>query len=315
MPMRKYFITGGAGFIGSHLVDQLAARARITVYDNLSTGRKDFIRQHFGKSDFQFIQADLLDFDTLTKAIAGSDVVFHLAANTDTRTGIEDTGLDLKQGTITTRNVLEAMRLQHIGKMVFVSSSTVYGETGTTPVSEDSNSLLPISLYGASKLACEGLISAFCHMFDMQSWIFRLANIVGGRSSRGVIFDFINKLKQNSKEITILGNGTQEKPYLYIDDCVNGILSGWEHSQGRLNIFNLGNDSSTSVNSIASMVAEAMGLCGVKFSYTGGERGWRGDVSQVRYSIARMRGMGWKPTLSSDAAVRRAIMDILSKQK
>ncbi|MEA3253965.1 MAG: NAD-dependent epimerase/dehydratase family protein [Chloroflexota bacterium] len=315
MPMRKYFITGGAGFIGSHLVDRLAARARITVYDNLNTGRKDFIRQHLGKSDFQFVQSDLLDFDTLTRAIAGSDVVFHLAANPDTRTGIEDTGLDLKQGTIATRNVLEAMRLQHIRKIVFVSSSTIYGETGATPVSEDSNSLLPISLYGASKLACEGFISAFCHTFDMQSLIFRLANIVGGRSNHGVIFDFINKLKQNSGEITILGNGTQEKPYLYIDDCVDGILSGWERSQGRLNIFNLGNDSSTNVNSIASMVAEAMGLGGMKFSYTGGERGWRGDVSQVRYSIARMRGMGWKPTLSSDAAVRRAIMDILSKQK
>ncbi|GAI38845.1 unnamed protein product, partial [marine sediment metagenome] len=168
---------------------------------------------------------------------------------------------------------------------------------------------------GASKLACEGLISAFCHLFDMQAWIFRFANVVGARASHGVIFDFINKLKQNPEELEILGDGTQEKPYLYIDDCINGILFGLEHSQERVNVLNLGSDSSTNVTAIANMVVEAMGLSGVKFNYTGGNRGWRGDVPQVRFDITKMKKLGWKPRYSSDEAVRQAIKAILRKMK
>ncbi|HUV45517.1 MAG TPA: NAD-dependent epimerase/dehydratase family protein [Dehalococcoidia bacterium] len=313
--MYKYFITGGAGFIGSHLVDRLIGSGKVTVYDNLSSGRKDFIEHHLGKSNFHFIQADLLDFDTLNQAIANHDIVFHLAANPDVRAGSMNTNLDLQQGTMTTHNVLAAMRVNKISKIVFASSSTVYGEAGLKPVAEDYGPLLPISLYGASKLACEGLLSAFCHLFDMQAWIFRFANVVGSRASHGVIFDFINKLKQNPGELEILGDGTQEKPYLYIDDCIDGILFGWKHSQEQVNIFNLGTDSSTNVTTIASMLVEAMGLSGVKFSYTGGERGWRGDVPQVRFDITKMKKLGWKPGYSSDEAVRQAIKVILSKDE
>ncbi|GAI03515.1 unnamed protein product, partial [marine sediment metagenome] len=206
-----------------------------------------------------------------------------------------------------TYNVLEAMRLNQISKIVFASSSTVYGEAGTKAVAEDYGPLLPISLYGASKLACEGLISAFCHLFDMQAWIFRFANVVGARASHGVIFDFINKLKQNPEELEILGDGTQEKPYLYVGDCIDGILFGLEHSQEQVNVLNLGSDSSTNVTAIASMVVEAVGLSGVKFSYTGGERGWKGDVPQVRFDITKMKNLGWKPRYNSDGAVRQAI--------
>jgi len=312
--LTRYFITGGAGFIGSHLVDRLASSGEVTVYDNLSSGKKEFIRHHLNSGNFHFIEADLLDLDALNKAIANHDVVFHLAANPDVRAGLTDTRLDLEQGTLTTYNLLEAMRLNEIGKIVFASSSTVYGEAGIKPVSEDYGPLLPISLYGAGKLACEGLISAFCHLFDMQAWIFRFANVVGARASHGVIFDFINKLKQNPEELEILGDGTQEKPYLYIDDCIDGILFGFEHSQERVNVLNLGSDSSTNVAAIANMLVEAMGLSNVKFSYTGGNRGWRGDIPQVRFDITKIRNLGWKPRYSSDEAVRRAMRDIITIQ-
>jgi len=312
--LTRYFITGGAGFIGSHLVDRLASSGEVTVYDNLSSGKKEFIRHHLNSRNFRFVQADLLDLDALNKAIANHDVVFHLAANPDVRAGLTDTRLDLEQGTLTTYNLLEAMRLNEIGKIVFASSSTVYGEAGLKPVSEDYGPLLPISLYGAGKLACEGLISAFCHLFDIQAWIFRIANVVGARSSHGVIFDFINKLKQNPEELEILGDGTQEKPYLYIDDCIDGILFGFEHSQERVNVLNLGSDSSTNVAAIANLLVEAMGLSNVKFSYTGGNRGWRGDIPQVRFDITKIRNLGWKPRYSSDEAVRRAMRDIITIQ-
>jgi len=309
--LTRYFITGGAGFIGSHLVDRLINSGAITVYDNLSSGRKEFIQHHLNRNNFHFIQADLLDFDILNQAIADHDMVFHLAANPDVKAGSTNTNLDLQQGTIATYNVLEAMKVNKISKIVFASSSTVYGEAGIKAVAEDYGPLLPISLYGASKLACEGLISAFCHLFNMQAWIFRFANVVGVRASHGVIFDFINKLKQNPTELGILGDGTQEKPYLYIDDCINGILFGLKHSQEQVNVLNLGSDSSTNVTAIANMVVEAMGLSGVKFIYTGGNRGWRGDVPQVRFDIAKMKNLGWKPKYSSDEAVRHAIKDIM----
>jgi len=307
----RIFITGGAGFIGSHLVDRLISSDVVTIYDNLSSGRKEFIQHYLDKPNFHFIPADLLDFDTLSKATAHHDIVFHLAANPDVRAGIADTKLDLQQGTVATRNVLEAMKVNQIRKIVFASSSTVYGEAGTKPAAEDYGPLLPISLYGASKLACEGLISAFCHLFDMQAWIFRFANVVGARASHGVIFDFINKLKQNPTELEILGDGIQEKPYLYVADCIDGILFGLEHSQEQVNVLNLGTDSSTNVTAIASMVVEAMGLSEVKFMYTGGNRGWRGDVPQVRFDIDKIKSLGWTPRYSSDEAVRQAIRDIL----
>jgi len=308
----KYFVTGGAGFIGSHLVDRLVETGSVTVYDNLSSGRLEFIEHHRGKSNFRFIKGDLLDLDTLEQAVGGYDVVFHLAANPDIRAGSENTDLDLQQGTVVTYNLLEAMRINKIKKLVFASSGTVYGEA-TTAVSEDAGPLLPISLYGASKLAAEGLISAFCHLFDMQAWIFRFANVVGARNSHGVIFDFINKLKRNPQQLEILGDGTQRKPYLYIDDCIDGMLFALEHCHERVNVLNLGSDSSTDVTSIAAMLVDAMGLTEVKFSYTGGERGWKGDVPQVRFDITKMKNLGWKPRYSSDEAVRKAIRYILSR--
>jgi UDP-glucose 4-epimerase len=286
----------------------------VTVYDDLSSGKNEFIQHHLGRSNFHFIQGDLLDFASVNKAIVNHDVVFHLAANPDVRAGFEDTDLDLRQGTLATYNLLEAMRLNQISKIIFASSSTVYGEAGIKAVNEDYGPLLPISLYGASKLACEGLISAFCHLFGIQAWIFRLANIVGPRATHGVIFNFINKLKQNPEELEILADGTQQKPYLHVNDCIDGILFGWKHSQEQVNVFNLGTDSSTNVTAIANMLVEAMGLSGVRFSYTGGKRGWPGDVPQVRYDITKMKNLGWRAEYSSDEAVRQAINDVIGKK-
>jgi len=257
----------------------------------------------------------LLDFSTLKQAISGHDVVFHLAANPEVRTGTKATDLDLKAGIIASYNVLEAMRLNQIQKVVFTSSSTVYGDTGVTPVTEDYGPLKPISLYGASKLGSEGLISAFCHLFNMQGWIFRLANVVGSRLTHGVIFDFINKLKQHPRQLEILGDGSQQKPYLHADDCISGMLFSVEHSKQALNVFNLGSSTSTSVSTIANIVVQAMGLEGVEFQYTGGSRGWLGDVPQVRFDITKMSRLGWEPRYTSDEAVQRAVREILGNSQ
>jgi len=307
----RYFVTGGAGFIGSHLVDRLVGMGRVTVYDNLSSGRLEFISHHLDRRDFNFIEADLLDFSTLKQAISGHDVVFHLAANPEVRAGIKATDLDLKAGVIASYNVLEAMRQNQIQQLVFTSSSTVYGDVGVKPVSEDYGPLKPISLYGASKLGSEGLISAFCHLFSMQGWIFRLANVVGSRLTHGVIFDFINRLKQNPGRLEIMGDGSQQKPYLHVADCLDGMLFGMEHSKEPLNLFNLGPASSTSVVTIASMVVRAMGLKDVEFHYTGGSRGWVGDVPQVRFDMTRMSRLGWEPRYTSDQAVSQAVRELL----
>jgi UDP-glucose 4-epimerase len=307
----RYFVTGGAGFIGSHLVDKLIQRGEVTVYDNLSSGKIEFISHHFGKPGFEFIQKDLLDLEYLEDVIKNHDVVFHLAANPDARLGLENTRLDLEQETTATYNVLEAMRENSIKKIVFSSSGTIYGETPFIPLPEDYGPVLPISLYGAGKVASEALISAFCHTFEMQSWIYRFANIVGPRGTHGVIFDFIHKLKINPEELEILGDGTQEKPYLSVEDCVDGILFGLENSDEKVNFFNLGCESTTRVSSIAKMVVEEMGLEKVRLRYTGGDRGWPGDVPQVRFDIQKIGNLGWEPKLSSDQAVLKAIKELV----
>jgi UDP-glucose 4-epimerase len=307
----RHFVTGGAGFIGSQLVDKLIQRGEVTVYDNLSSGKIEFISHHFGKPEFEFIQKDLLALEDLKGVIKGHDMVFHLAANPDARLGLKNTRLDLEQETMATYNVLEAMRENGIKKIVFSSSGTIYGETPVIPLPEDYGPVLPISLYGAGKVASEALISAFCHTFEMQSWIYRFANIVGPRGTHGVIFDFIHKLKKNPEELEILGDGTQEKPYLSVEDCVDGILFGLENADEKVNFFNLGCESTTRVSSIARMVVEEMELENVRLRYAGGKRGWPGDVPQVRFDIQKIKSLGWRPKLSSDQAVLKAIKELV----
>jgi len=307
----RVFVTGGAGFIGSHLVDALMGKGYVvTVYDNLSSGRMDFIDHHVGKKNFSFIEADLLDQKKLRECLEGYDVVFHLAANPDVRLGVEKPDV-AKQDIIATYNLLDVMRLKNVKRIVFSSSSTVYGETPPISLSEDYGPLLPISVYGAAKLASEGLVSSFCHTFDMQAWIFRFANVVGLRCTHGVIFDFINKLRKNPKELEILGDGRQRKSYLYVSDCVDGMLYGFENAKDQINLFNLGSDGVTEVNRIAEMVVDEMKLGDVRFKYTGGKRGWKGDVPRFQFDISKIKKLGWKPKYDSDDAVRMAINDLL----
>ncbi len=311
----KVFVTGGAGFIGSHLVNRLISKGhQVSVYDNLSSGKKEFIEHHFGKDGFQFIEADALDLNTLTSSMKDHDIVFHLAANGDIRQGIVETDLHLKQGTIASYNVLESMRINGIKKIVFSSSATVYGEAPVIPLPEDYGPLLPISLYGAGKLAAEALISAYCGTFDMQGWIFRFANIVGKRMGHGVIHDFIEKLSRNPHELEILGDGCQRKPFLYIEDCTDAILFGFTNSNECISVLNIGCSTSTDVTTIAKMVVEEIGLNGVRFKYTGGERGWPGDVPQLRFNTDKMRRLGWEAKYTSDEAARKAIRETLGKE-
>jgi len=311
----KAFVTGGAGFIGSHLVDKLVDRGDlVTVYDNLSSGNKEFIENHIEQNKVNLIEADLLDLERVIKEIKDHDVVFHIAANPFVRLGEKQTRLDLEQGVIATYNILEGMRQNNIKKIVFSSSSVVYAETPPIAIPETYGPTLPISLYGAGKLGAEGLISAFCGTFGFQAWIYRFANVVGIRGTHGVIVDFIEKLNKNPKELEILGDGKQQKPYLHALDIVDGMIYGFEHSNDQINLFNLGVDSNTTVTQIAKMIVEEMGLKDVKFNYTGGERGWAGDVPRFQLSTEKMKKLGWKPRYSSDEAVRKAIRETLDSK-
>jgi len=306
------FLTGGAGFIGSHMVDRLLAEGKIvTVYDNLSSGRREWIEHNIGQPGFTFIQADLLNAPKLKEAMAGHDLVIHLGANTDIPGGNQDVRLDLENCTIATHNVLEAMRATGIRRLLFASTSAVYGEAPVIPTPEDVGPLLPISLYGAAKLACETLISAYCHIFNMQAWMFRFANVVGGRMGHGVIYDFIHKLKRNSAEMEILGDGQQEKPFFPVEDCIDGMFCAFHNSDAWCDVFNLGCSSSSKISRVAEIVVEEMGLSGVRFRYTGGRRGWVGDVPQVGLNVSKMKRLGWEARHTSDEAVRIAARRLL----
>ena len=307
----KSFVTGGAGFIGSHLVDKLIEKGHtVTVFDDLSSGKTEFIKHHLENDNFNFAKADLIDVKKVSKEIERHDVVFHIAANPDVRMGAQKPDI-AKKDILATYNLLDAMRENEIKKIVFSSSSTIYGETPPFPLPENYGPLLPISVYGAAKLAAEGLISSFCHTFDMQGWIYRFANVVGIRGTHGVIVDFINKLRKNSHELEILGDGKQRKPYLYVTECVDGILFGFERSNEEVNFFNLGCDSATEVTRIGELVVDEMNLGDVKFKYTGGKRGWPGDVPRFQLDVTKINKLGWKAKYSSDEAIRKAIREIL----
>lgn len=300
------FVTGGAGFVGSHLVDRLMQDGHtVIVYDNLSLGRESFIRHHYGNKDFTFIKGDLLDVELLQSSSCSSDIVFHLAANSDIVKSATHTKIDLEQGTFATYNLLEAMRCNGIKKIAFTSSNVVYGEAKKMPISEDYGPLFPISMYGASKLACEALISAYCHNFGMKAWIYRFANVTGPRVTHGVVLDFYRKLKKNPFELEILGDGKQAKPYIVVQDIVDGMLFGINNSDEGINYFNLGTEGSTSVTLIANEVIKVLGFNDVKLQFTGGDRGWRGDVARVKLDMSKLKELGWKPkyTTSDEACM------------
>lgn len=315
MSQKRMFVTGGAGFIGSHLVDRLLKVGhQVTVYDNLVSGKMENIKHNMSGDDFSFIQADLLDFETLKQAMEGHELIWHLGANTNILGGNKVVDLDLKNCTIATHNVLEAMRQNGIRRLLFTSSSAICGEIEKMPTAEDAGPLLPISLYGAGKLACEGLVSAYCHLFNMQAWMFRFGNVVGASMGHGVIYDFIHKLEKNPKEMEILGDGTQEKNYFVVEDCIDGMLCAFHNSNNQCDVFNLGSESTVKVSAIAQIVAEEMGLRDVRFRYTGGKRGWPGDVPVVKFDLKKMKQLGWEAQHSSEEAVRIAARRLLAKE-
>lgn len=314
MPAKnRILVTGGAGFIGSNLVDRLLEKGNeVLVFDNLSSGKMEFIEHHLENPNFSLVKGDLLDSEAIESACKDADMVFHVAANPDVKLGASDTKVHLDQNILATYNLLEAMRKGSAKKIAFTSTSTVYGEAKIMPTPEDYGPLIPISLYGASKLACEAFITSYSHTFDMQAWIFRFANIVGPRSTHGITVDFIKKLKENSRRLEILGDGKQEKSYLHVSECVNAILFAIEKSKEEVNIFNIGSEDTISATDIGKVVVEEMGLSGVEFTYTGGTRGWKGDVPRMRLGIEKLKTIGWKPVYTSERSVRDTARVLLS---
>ncbi|HJZ84357.1 MAG TPA: NAD-dependent epimerase/dehydratase family protein [Polyangia bacterium] len=310
----RSLVVGGAGFIGSHLVDQLVLRGPVTIYDNLSIGCREFVAQHIEAGRVRLVQADCLDLAALCAAMPGHDAVFHLSANPEARWGLDNTRFDLEQGTIATYNVLEAMRRTEVQRIVFSSSGTVYGDVAT-PVPEDFGPSLPISLYGASKLASEGLLSAFSHCFGLKVWIFRFGNVMGPRGTHGAALDFVKKLERDPTRLEVLGDGEQRKPYLHVSDCVAGILFGFDHADDALNYFNLGPPDATAVKDIAHIVIEEMGLAGARIEFTGGQRGWPGDVPRSFLQPDKLAALGFRVRYSSDQAVRLAVRDLVREWK
>ena len=310
-------VTGGAGCIGSELVKELLKKHDVTVLDNFSSGKKEHIEEFIGNPSFTLIEGDVLDKDVLDTATKGKDIVFHLAANPDIKfIPGERTDKDLEQNTIATHRVLDAMQKNNVRKIVFSSSSVVYGKADKMPTPEDYGPLKPTSLYGASKVACEGLISAYCSMFGMKGWIFRFANIVGDKSrkkGRTVISDFIYKLRQNPSELEILGDGKQSKSYMLVDDCVSGMLFALEHAHDDVNIFNLSTTDAITVDRIAEIVTEEIGLT-PEIKYTGNSGGWPGDITRFLLDTAKLKKLGWATRYTSVEAVRTAAERMLDKK-
>jgi len=312
---KKVVITGGAGFIGSHLVDRIMREAaEVWVLDNMSAGREEFLERWYGDDRLHMAKVDVTKLESLMRYMKGADVVFHLAANPDVRSAADNTYAHVEQNIMATYNVLEAMRFTKVSDIVFTSTSTVYGEADVLPTPEDYGPLKPISVYGASKLASEALISSYVSTFGMRGVLYRFANVVGSRGTHGVIFDFINKLRANPNKLEILGDGKQKKSYVHVKDCVEAMVLGYEKTEEALGIYNIGTEQSTDVITIADIVTEVMNLAGVKYHTTGGVdggRGWKGDVKVMSLDVKAILSLGWVPKFSSDEAVRKTAQALL----
>lgn len=308
----KALVTGGAGFIGSHLCDRLIELGfKVVVIDNLILGKVENISHLLSNKKFQFIEEDLLNYAQLKNIFKKheTDIVFHLAANSDIQKGGRDEMVDFSSTFLTSFNILRCMRTYGVKKILFASSSAIYGDVDDE-ITEDYGPALPVSNYGAGKLASEAFISAFSSTHNIKTWILRFPNVVGERATHGVIYDFIAKMKDNESSLEVLGDGKQEKPYLYVADLVGAIMHILDQPNERINIYNVGNLTSTKVSTIAEMVIEEMGLL-ADIQYTGGSRGWVGDVPKFKYNTKKMTDSGWSPRFSSDDAVRISIQRIL----
>ena len=303
----RYFVTGGAGFIGSNMVDRLLSLGNeVVVYDNFSTGRKEFLENALAYDSFTLLEGNTLDYEKLKAAMAGSEFVFHFAANADVRMGCDHPKKDLEQNTIATFHVLEAMRENGIKKIAFSSTGSVYGEADVIPTPEDAPFPVQTSLYAASKLAGEGMIEAYCEGFDFTAYIFRFVSILGERYTHGHVFDFYKKLQEDPGRLYILGNGKQRKSYLYVQDCLDAILTVVKNAEEKVNIYNLGTDEYCEVNDSARWISEKMGVSPV-FEYAGGERGWIGDNPFIYLDTSKVRSLGWKPKYSIRDGVLKTV--------
>jgi UDP-glucose 4-epimerase len=311
----KVLVTGGAGCIGSDLAAALIkSGSDVTVFDNLSSGKIEHLESISSHPGFRFIEGDLLDVEAVDRAMRGIDFVYHLAANPDVKfTDGDPTDKDLQQNTLATYHVLEAMRREGVRRLGFASTSAIYGISPIQPIPESIPGQ-PISLYGATKLSCEAMISAFSNLFDIQCWIFRFANVVGAKvrkKGRTVISDFIYRLREDPRRLTILGNGRQAKSYLLAEECISAMLYVTEHARKSVNTFNLGCSDALPVTRIADMVVQALGLTGVEYDYTGGEGGWPGDVPRFMLDVSALNRLGWYAHRNSEQAVQIAISEVL----
>lgn len=314
----RVLVTGAAGFIASNLIPRLLARGdEVVGADNFFLGRRAYVRPFLEHPRFSLVEMDLLDLEGLAALVEHRrpDRVWHLAANSDISFGTRYTDFDLRGGTLVTYNVLEAMRRGGVGEIVFSSSGAVYGEPTVMPTPEDYGPVFPISLYAASKVACEALITAFAHNYGIRAWIYRFGNIVGPNPTHGVIHDFVLRLRERPTRLDVLGDGTQAKPYVYVEDCLDGMEFGVARASEPVNCFNLAVADRTSVREIAEWTIQAMGLdrAAVDVRYGDEPRGWKGDVAQVRLDTARMAALGWRARLSSAESVRRTIAEVVEQ--
>jgi UDP-glucose 4-epimerase len=315
---RRPFVSGGAGFIGSHLVGRLLQSRDVegvTVYDNFTSGTSDHLRQYRGEKRLAVVDADIKHLGELTSAMRGCDVVFHLAANPDIAKAARQPDIDFWEGTYLTQNVLEAMRIDGISQIVYTSGSGVYGERPNNAFAENYGPCFPISTYGASKLACEALISSYAHMFGIMGRAFRFANVVGPRQTHGVGYDFARRLRADETRLRILGDGTQCKAYIHIEDVLNAVFLVMEQAKGDVpfDVYNVATDDYITVNEIADIVVEGLGLVrsSVEYAYSGGDRGWKGDVPKVLFDVAKIKSLGWSAERTSKEAVRDSIREMI----
>jgi UDP-glucose 4-epimerase len=316
---RRVLVVGGAGFVGSHVVDRLLLGDRrvehVRVYDNFSTGREWRLRRHLADRAFSVVRGDVRDRGALKRAMAGFETVIHLASNADIARAADDPDVDFDEGTCLTRNVLEAMRATSARCILYASGSGVYGDVGPTPVAEDYGPLAPISTYAASKIAGEALIAAYAQMFDLRGYAFRFANIVGPRQSHGVAYDFVRKLSREYTRLFILGDGHQRKSYVHVGDAVAAMVRVLEVETARYRAFNVATDDTLTVDEIADLALESLGLAAARCrrEYSGGPRGWRGDVPVVLLDTHRLRSLGWSCGYDSRSAMREALAALVAE--
>jgi UDP-glucose 4-epimerase len=316
----KVFISGGAGFIGSHLVARLlheSGVSSITVFDNFTSGSLSHLEAYRHDTRLTVVEGDIKALPDLTSAMRGCDTVFHLAANPDIAKAVEQPDIDFWEGTYLTSNVLEAMRLNEVRAILYTSGSGVYGESPGTAFEEGYGPCFPISTYGASKLACEALISSYCHMSGMLGRAFRFANVVGPRQTHGVGYDFVRRLRADSNRLRILGDGTQRKSYVHIDDVLAAVLLVLARANAEFpfDVYNVATDDYVTVTEIANSACEVMNLApgAVRFEYTGGDRGWKGDVPQVLFNVEKIKSLGWRARRTSREAIRASLEAMLNE--